>query len=241
MLINSKVTPICMLVSVFDVAGPIMVGPSSSHTAGACKIGQVARALFNGTPTEADFYLYGSFATVYQGHATDKALLAGVMKFLTNDPRLNKAFDIAKEKGIRYTFTPVKIDAPEHHPNTVRIILKNKVRQVSLVGSSIGGGKIKITFINDVPVDLEMIAGRFFTLLIGHSSRPKDILTPLLKKLKKWSLRVVDQQTVCDVRNKKRCITTLNIEDGYLKLPDVLELEKLSGIEFVRSLTKLFK
>jgi len=230
-----------MLISVFDVAGPIMVGPSSSHTAGACKIGQVARALFNGTPTEADFYLYGSFATVYQGHATDKALLAGVMKFLTNDPRLKKAFEIAKDKKLKYKFIPVKDEAQEHHPNTVRIILKNSVRQVSLVGSSIGGGKIKITYINDVPVDLEMTAGRYFTLLIGHDSRPKDILEPLLKQLKEWRMRVVDQQTVCDVRNKKRCITTLSIEDGYLKLPQVLELEKQPGIEFVRSLTKLFK
>lgn len=230
-----------MLVSVFDVAGPIMVGPSSSHTAGACKIGQIARALFNGTPTQADFYLYGSFATVYQGHATDKALLAGVMKFLTNDPRLKKAFGIAEEKGLKYKFVPLKIDAPEHHPNTVRIILKNKIRQISLVGSSIGGGKIKITFINDVPVDLEMMAGRFFTLLIGHNCYPKDALEPLLKKLREWGMRIVDQQTVCDIRNRKRCITTLSIEDGYLKLPQVLELEKFPGIEFVRSLTKLFK
>lgn len=230
-----------MLVSVFDVAGPIMVGPSSSHTAGACKIGQIARALFNGTPTEADFYLYGSFATVYQGHATDKALLSGVMKFLTNDPRLKKAFEVAKEKGLKYRFIPLEFDAPEHHPNTVRIILKNKKRQVSLVGSSIGGGKIKITFINDVPVDLEMTAGRFFTILIGHDNRPKNVLEPLLKKLKEWDMRIVDKQTVCDVRNRKRCLTTLNMEESYLKLPQVLELEKYPGIEFVRSLTKLFK
>lgn len=230
-----------MPVSVFDVAGPIMVGPSSSHTAGACKIGQVARALFHGTPTEANFYLYGSFATVYQGHATDKALLAGVMKFLTNDSRLKKAFEIAKEKKLKYNFFPVKDEAHEHHPNTVRVILKNSVRQISLVGSSIGGGKIKITYINDVPIDLEMTAGRFFTLLIGHDSRPDNILNPLIKKLNDWKLRIADKQTVCDVRNKKRCITTLNIEDGYLNLPQVLELEKFLGIEFVRSLTKLFK
>jgi L-serine dehydratase len=230
-----------MLVSVFDVAGPIMVGPSSSHTAGACKIGQIARALFNGSPTEADFYLYGSFATVYQGHATDRALLAGVMKFLTSDPRLRKAFEFADEKGLKYKFVPVKIDAPEHHPNTVRIILKNKTRQISLVGSSIGGGKIKITFINDVPVDLEMTAGRFFSLVIGHDLDPPEVLYPIYAKLLDWNIPIAGKQTVCAIRGKKRCLTTLNIEDHYLKLKQVLELEKLPGIEFVRSLTKLLR
>lgn len=230
-----------MLISIFDVAGPIMVGPSSSHTAGACKIGQIARALFNGTPTQADFYLYGSFATVYQGHATDKALLAGVMKFQTSDPRLPKAFEIAQKKGIKYKFIPLKINASEHHPNTVRIILKNKNRSISVVGSSIGGGKIKITFINDVPVDLEMIAGRFFSILIGHDSKPENVLHPLYGQLVDWDIPIHGKQTICAVRGKHRCLTALNIEDSYLTLSQVLMLEKLPGIEFVRSLTKLNK
>jgi L-serine dehydratase len=230
-----------MPVSIFDVAGPIMVGPSSSHTAGACKIGQIARALFNGTPTEADFYLYGSFATVYQGHATDKALLAGVMRFLTSDPRLRSAFEIANEKGIKYKFIPVKDDTLEHHPNTVRIILKNKTRSVSLVGASIGGGKVKITHINDTPVDFELMAGRYFSLLVGHNDAPHDGLEAVHNQLTAWDLKVAEEKTMYSVRGKRRCLTTINIEDGYLKLPQVLELEKLPGIEFVRCLTKLIK
>ena len=229
-----------MLVSVFDVAGPIMIGPSSSHTAGACKIGQIARALFRGTPTHADFYLYGSFATVYQGHATDRALLSGVMKFQTSDPRLVDAFDIADKKKLKYSFTPVKIDAPEHHPNTVRIILKNEKHSISIVGSSIGGGKIKITHINDAPVDLEMIAGRYFSVVIGHRN-DESVLNPLYGKLLSWDCPIVGKQTICSTSGKKRCVTALNLEDHYLKLPQVLELEKLPGIHFVRSLTKLFK
>lgn len=230
-----------MDVSLFDVAGPIMVGPSSSHTAGACKIGQVARALFNGTPTEVDFYLYGSFATVYQGHATDRALLAGVMKLQTSDPHIAGAFDIAKKKKLQYKFIPVEEEAPEHHPNTVRIVLKNNQRTLSMVGSSIGGGAIKITFINDVPIDLDMMAGRFFSILIGHADKP-DILNPIYNKLKAWNCPVSDKQTVRSTRGKKvRCVTMLNIEDHYLKLPQILELEKNPGIEFVRALTKLLK
>jgi len=230
-----------MLLSVFDLAGPIMIGPSSSHTAGACKIGQIARALFRGTPTHADFYLYGSFATVYQGHATDRALLAGVMKLRTSDPRIIDAFDIAKDKKISYKFIPVKKDTEEHHPNTVRIILKNKSHQISLVGSSIGGGKIKITIINDIPVDLEMMAGRFFSIIIGHDSKPKKVLHPLYGQLIDWDIPIAGKQTFCSIKGNGRCLTVLNIEDHYLKLPQVLELEKHSGIHFVRSLTKLLK
>jgi len=230
-----------MPVSLFDVAGPIMVGPSSSHTAGACKIGQIARALFNGTPTEAVFYLYGSFATVYQGHATDKALLAGVMRFLTSDQRLRNAFELADEKKLKYKFIPVKDDMTEHHPNTVRIILKNRNRSVSLVGSSVGGGKVLVTHINDTPVDFELMAGRFFSLLIGHDNGLSKALTELHEKLKEWHLKVAEEKTIFSARGKHRCLTTLSIEDGYLKLPQVMELEKLPGIEFVRSLTKLIK
>src|SRR3990167_5414835 len=90
--------------SIFDIAGPVMVGPSSSHTAGACKIGQFARALFHGTPNKVTFYLHGSFSEVYKGHATDRALLGGVLKFRTSDPRIKESFKIAKQKKIKYEF-----------------------------------------------------------------------------------------------------------------------------------------
>jgi len=230
-----------MQVSVFDLAGPIMIGPSSSHTAGACKLGQIARALFNGTPTEADFYLYGSFATVYQGHATDRALLAGVMKFQTSDPRLVDAFEIAKTKELKYNFIPVEDDTQEHHPNTVRIILKNKSQSISLVGSSIGGGKVQVTMINDIPVDLEMMAGRFFSIIIGHDSEPNGILHPLYGQLIDWNMPISDKQTFCSIKRKKKCLTVLNLEDHFLKLSQVMALEKLPGVQFVRSLTKLVK
>lgn len=226
-----------MSTSIFDVAGPIMVGPSSSHTAGACKIGQIARALFRGSPTEVKFYLYGSFATVYQGHATDRALLAGIMRMMTSDPNIKNAFDIAKNKKLKYKFIPYKISTPEHHPNTVRILLKNNKRQLSVVGSSIGGGKITITFINNIPIDLETVFGRFFTLLIGHENKT-GVLNPLYGQLIDWGIPIAKKQ---NISLKKNSITMLNIEDHYLKLPQVLELEKIEGIQFVRSLTKLLK
>ncbi|MFC1731724.1 L-serine ammonia-lyase, iron-sulfur-dependent subunit beta [candidate division KSB1 bacterium] len=226
-----------MLHSLFDLAGPIMVGPSSSHTAGACKIGQVARALFRGTPTEVKFYLYGSFAAVYQGHATDKALLAGVLKLWTSDPNIKNAFEIAKEKGLKYEFTPYKPSTPEHHANTVRIILKNQKRRLSMVGASVGGGAIKITQINNIPLDIDMVAGRFFTLLVGHDNKP-NVLHPLYGQLIDWGCPITKKETHS---LKKNGLTILSIEGYYLKLHQVQELEKLSGIQFVRSLTKLIK
>ncbi len=223
--------------SLFDVAGPIMVGPSSSHTAGACKIGQIARALFRGTPKDVKFYLYGSFATVYQGHATDKALLAGVIKLWTSDPKIKDAFKIADKKKLKYKFIPYKISTPEHHPNTVRIIIKNKKRTLSMVGSSIGGGAIKITYINDIPIDLEMVAGRYFSILVGHNNQ-KGVLDPICKKLINWGFTITKKHSHS---LKNDSLTVLSTEGSALKLPQVLELEKLPGIKFVRALTKLLK
>lgn len=109
--------------SVFDIAGPIMVGPSSSHTAGACKIGQIARALFHGTPDKVTFILHGSFATVYKGHSTDRALVGGILKFKTSDPRIKKSFELAKKYGLQFDFKTADL-GEKYHPNTVKVILE---------------------------------------------------------------------------------------------------------------------
>lgn len=224
------------LYSLFDVAGPIMVGPSSSHTAGACKIGQLARALFNGTPKKATFFLHGSFATVYQGHATDRALLAGVMKCVTSDPRIKTSFDMAKEKGLHYEFMPTHL-GPDHHPNTVKIVLEKSGHKQSVIGSSLGGGKVKVTHINDIPIDLEASVGRFFSLLVGHD-QDKKCLHPIYGQLIEWGIPIMSKESVSADRSS---LTLLNIEGHFLKLPQVLELEKHPGIQFVRALTKLLK
>lgn len=226
-----------MPTSIFDVAGPIMIGPSSSHTAGACKIGQLARAVFQGRPDKVTFYLHGSFATVYQGHATDRALLAGVMKCMTSDPRIPEAFKMAEEQKLAYKFLPTHLGA-EHHPNTVKIVLEKKGRKKqSVIGSSLGGGKVKLTHINDIPIDFEASVGRFFSLLIGHDNKP-EVLNPLYGKLIDWGCPISEKQTHTGGENS---LTFLNIEDHFLKLPQVLELEKLPGIHFARALTRLLK
>ncbi len=128
--------------SVFDIIGPIMVGPSSSHTAGAARIGKYARELFKEKPSEVDIYLYGSFGKTYRGHGTDVALVGGILELFPDDPRLADSFALAYQEGIEVCFIPSKKEMS--HPNTVKIILKSSNKSLAVTGISIGGGSIKI-------------------------------------------------------------------------------------------------
>ncbi|MEG2380408.1 MAG: serine dehydratase beta chain [Oscillospiraceae bacterium] len=136
--------------SVFDIIGPIMIGPSSSHTAGAVRSGLLARKLLGTTPKKAEICLYGSFAKTYKGHYTDKALIGGILGFLPDDVRLKESFDYAKRENLEVVFT---FGINEYfHPNTATIKLFGKDKKVSVTISSIGGGQIKVIDINDIPV-----------------------------------------------------------------------------------------
>ncbi len=221
--------------SIFDIAGPIMVGPSSSHTAGACKIGQFARALFHKTPKKVTFYLHGSFGEVYKGHATDLALLAGVMKSQTSDPRIKDAFEIAQEKHIHYQFV-VKDLGPKYHPNTVQIVLENGKHKMSVIGSSIGGGMIEILKIDEFDVHLKGRAGKYLSLVVCHDKNPK-ILEILASKIKHMGINIAERE---QSSFKDKRLTVLSIEGKRITLPEVIELEKSTpGVEFIRSLSKL--
>ena len=112
-------------ISVFDVMGPNMIGPSSSHTAGAARISYLAQKMIEGPLKRADFILYGSFAKTYHGHGTDRALLGGIMGFSTDDMRIRNSFDIAHEKGLKFSFTPNEQET-DIHPNTVDICMENE-------------------------------------------------------------------------------------------------------------------
>lgn len=156
-------------ISVFDVLGPNMVGPSSSHTAGAVSIAGLARKMINGTLTNVEFILYGSFARTYSGHGTDRALLGGIMGFATDDKRIPDSFAIAAQRGIAYSFVPNETET-ETHPNTVDIIMTNEAGQTMTVrGESLGGGKVRITRINQVDVDF---TGEYSTAIIIHRDKP---------------------------------------------------------------------
>jgi len=112
--------------SIFDVIGHIMVGPSSSHTAGACRIGLVVHQLLDGVPTKATIFLHGSFAATYRGHGTDIAIVAGLLGIPPDDERLRDAFDLAKKIGMKYQIKEIDL-GENYHPNTVKIVANTKV------------------------------------------------------------------------------------------------------------------
>ncbi|MGX4671027.1 L-serine ammonia-lyase, iron-sulfur-dependent subunit beta [Cerasibacillus sp. JNUCC 74] len=152
--------------SVFDIIGPVMIGPSSSHTAGAARIGKAARNLLGEEPTWAKIHLYESFAKTYKGHGTDFALVGGLLGFETDDPRMSKALDIAKERNFDIEF--IEDTAAVNHPNTVRLIIGSDTNQIELVGISIGGGKVEITELNGFVLRL---SGNHPALLVMHNDR----------------------------------------------------------------------
>jgi L-serine dehydratase len=150
------------MVSLLDIIGPVMVGPSSSHTAGACRLGLLARGLVGGTPQTALLELHGSFARTGEGHGTDKALVAGLLGFRPDDERIRTALEIAAGEGLEYTFEKTTI-SDESHPNTVRITVSRGPRRAVMVGSSLGAGRVLVTEIDGYPVD---ISGNFYSIVI---------------------------------------------------------------------------
>lgn len=222
--------------SLFDIAGPIMVGPSSSHTAGAAKIGQFARAIFDSTPTKVHFFLHGSFGEVYKGHATDRALLGGVMKFAPNDLRIKDAFAEAKAKKLAYEFEPGNL-GNGYHPNSVLITLENKKHKMKILGSSIGGGNVVINQINGFDVHLTGNgAEQFFTLVIENENLP-GMLAKTTGFLGNKGIRIINMQS-CYLALENKMLSVLSIEKA-LSLKEILALEQEEGILFVRSLNKL--
>ena len=154
--------------NVFDIIGPVMIGPSSSHTAGAARIGRIARQLLQDEPVAAQIVLYGSFAKTYKGHGTDKALIAGLLGMEPDDARLRFSPRIAKEQGLDVSLSTG--DLPEAHPNTAVLTLTGRRGGALTVrGSSIGGGNIVIDAINGMPV---RISGQHPSLIVQHRDRP---------------------------------------------------------------------
>jgi L-serine dehydratase len=153
--------------SVFDVIGPVMVGPSSSHTAGAVRIGLVAYQLLGEPPTDATILLHGSFADTYRGHGTDKAIVAGLLGLNTDDERIITAFELAAEHGMRFRID--RIDLGEgYHMNTTKLRVQGRANAIELVGSSIGGGNVVIVEINGFKTEL---SGDYNTLIIFHQDK----------------------------------------------------------------------
>jgi len=142
-----------MSTGLFDILGPKMVGPSSSHTAGACRLGYVVRAILGSTPERAVVDLHGSFAMTGEGHGTRKAIVGGLLGFLPDDVRLRESFELAREAGLEVEFRETDL-GEEAHPNTARIEVWKDADDIEVVGCSIGGGRIRVTEIDGFPVKL---------------------------------------------------------------------------------------
>ncbi|MEW6725336.1 MAG: L-serine ammonia-lyase, iron-sulfur-dependent subunit beta [Bacillota bacterium] len=153
--------------SVFDMIGPIMIGPSSSHTAGAARLGQLARSILGGQPVRARILLHGSFAETGAGHGTDLALVAGLLGLGPDDERIVDAFQLADAAGLQYNFE--RVDLGRVHPNTVRFVLEAGDRRVMVTGSSVGGGRVLVTAIDQFPVEL---SGEYDALVVSYLDQP---------------------------------------------------------------------
>lgn len=209
--------------NVFDILGPVMIGPSSSHTAGAARIGRIARALLSEPAVCAEIRLHGSFAKTYKGHGTDKALIAGIMGMEPDDERIRFSPQLAKEQGLQVTIQPTEIEGA--HPNTAYLILTGQSgRTVRLQGASIGGGNILVTSVNDMEVQ---ISGQYTTLIVLHQDTPGTIaaVTDVL---------AAEQVNICNFRlsrQKKGGVAVMTIEtDGSLSPSLNSRIEALPNI-----------
>jgi L-serine dehydratase len=154
-------------VSILDVMGPVMVGPSSSHTAGTARLGRVAREILDEDPTAVRFFLNPPLAATYRGHGSDFALVGGAIGLNVDDPRIPEALRIAEQIGVEVEFHDE--DLGDVHPNTVRIEIEGKGRKAEIVGSSIGGGVIEVFKINGFQARFK---GDSPTLLLFYRDRP---------------------------------------------------------------------
>lgn len=154
-------------VSILDVMGPVMVGPSSSHTAGTARLGRVARELLNEEPVDVHFFLHPPLAATYRGHGSDFALVGGSIGLNVDDPRIPEAIRIAEQMDVNITFS--EEDLGEVHPNTVRIEIKGPNREAEIMGSSIGGGVIEVFQLNGFQTRFK---GDSPTLLLFYRDRP---------------------------------------------------------------------
>ncbi|MEH7382483.1 L-serine ammonia-lyase, iron-sulfur-dependent subunit beta [Bacillus sp. JJ1533] len=214
--------------SVFDIIGPVMIGPSSSHTAGAARIGRVARSLFGREPKWANISFYGSFAETYKGHGTDVAIIGGLLDFDTFDERIKTSLEIAKESGMQIKFT--EEEAIPEHPNTARVSIGDEEGELELVGISIGGGKIEITELNGFQLRL---SGNHPAILVVHNDR-YGAIAGVANVLAKYAINIGHME-VARKEKGMQALMTIEVDqniDGQVldelsTLPNILKVAKI--------------
>ena len=209
--------------NIFDILGPVMVGPSSSHTAGAARIGRMARTLLGEEPAEVKFHLHGSFAESGQGHGTDRALVAGLLNMEPDDLRIPNAFAEAEKAGLKYSFDWV--DLRDAHPNTVVADVTGKSgKRLELQASSVGGGRIRVNRLDGVEVDF---TGEYNTLIIRNKDE-NGVVAAVTTILNQLRINVANM-SLCRSRRGGEALMIIET-DQHIKPHQVMFMADLEGI-----------
>jgi L-serine dehydratase len=215
---------------VFDILGPIMIGPSSSHTAGAARLAKVAKDVVDNEFHKVIFYLHGSFGKTFEGHGTDKALVAGILGMEPSDENLRDSFEIAKSKNIDFEF--IEADLGYQHPNTVKIVFKFEDKEdIYIIGSSIGGGNILITDINGNKVEF---SGDYPTMLIKYIDQ-KGVISRISSILSTNEINIATMKVT-----RESDIATMVVEtDSEINKGIVGEIDKLEEVIYIKGINPI--
>lgn len=209
--------------NVFDIIGPVMIGPSSSHTAGACRIGYVARKLLTDAPQEANITFAGSFAKTYHGHGTDRAIVAGILGMTPDDGRLPDSLAIAKSQGLAFKFDTAEL--PKAHPNTAIIRLRGENNtEVEIEGASVGGGNILITKLNGMT---SAFTGENNTVIVAHNDTP-GVIADVASTFASYGVNIGNFR-LARPKKGQQAMMTLEI-DGEASREIIEEIEKLPNV-----------
>ena len=212
--------------NLFDIVGPVMIGPSSSHTAGAARIGRVARRLLGEDVAEARVGFCGSFARTWRGHGTDRAVVGGLMDVAADDARLRDSLDEAKRRGLRVTFEEIQLKGA--HPNTVRLRLRGvSGKQIEVIGASVGGGSIEIREIDGLSL---RVTAQKHTLIIAHRDTP-GIIARVSSLLAGAPVNIATMQVARSAAGGK-AMTTMEL-DALPPDEIVAALRVMKGVESV--------
>ena len=213
--------------SVFDIIGPVMVGPSSSHTAGACRIGKIVRSIFGELPDSLEIHLYESFAKTYRGHGTDVALVAGVLGMDTDDENLPNAPQIAYEQGMEVAYIPHPEERADH-PNTARLIAKKGGRTMTVTGISIGGGMIQVTELNGF--DISISAG-VPTFVVIHEDVP-GMIARVSSVLSSHNINIAQMNVTREAKGEKAImileVDTPNVQPAFEEMKHIPHLQAVN-------------
>ena len=203
--------------SVFDIIGPRMTGPSSSHTAGAVRLGYIARRIIGDKIEHVHFTLYGSFAETGRGHGTDKALIGGILGFMPDDQRIRSAYKLARDEGIDVEFT--YSDEHAEHPNTVKIeAVDSSGHETEVVGRSIGGGNILITEINGLEVE---VTGEYPTIIIRHQDQP-GVISDVARVLSQLGINIANMKVFRRSRGDRNAFMCIEADEPMT--PDMKDI-----------------